>query len=257
MRFVDGNGIEVKNVDTSREDLSGTAISSLALITDQTTFYNDGDIANNNTEEFAAATNKYVYKSVSAVNSSDEDITVLEAGAIVTIVYDKYAKRTYTVKAVDDKETVLEEIAAGYVYTDNISVTVNTPWYVLYNNTLYNLNGNSTTFNVERNSYVKTLEYTITDKTNVVFYSEGEDLAGVTKVTNSIASKKGIARIPNETTYTNLGAGSYTVYVRAHSGNSSGGTAFFKVGDVTFAQKSFAGGTNNQDFNGSVAIVRG
>ncbi len=230
-------GVEIKDESTGRVgDVGATPVLEAS---DMATFYSvDGS-------------KKYVYASDDASTT-----TIADGGTtVVTVNFTTYEKRTYTLNAVDNSSNVLGELATGYVYADAPSATVNIPWYVLYGGTLYNKDGNSTTFDVESDGQTSTVEYTITDKTNVVFYSEGEDLTGVTKVTNNIASKKGIARIPNETTYANLGAGSYTVYVRAHSGNGSGGTAIFKTGDVEFARKNFAGSTNNQDFNASFALL--
>lgn len=230
-------GVEIKDESTGRiGDVGATPVLEAG---DMETFYS------------ADGSKKYVYASDDASTT-----TIADGGTtVVTVNFTTYEKRTYTLNAVDNSSTVLGELATGYVYADAPSATVNIPWYVLYGGTLYNKDGNSTTFDVESDGQISTVEYTITDKTNVVFYSEGEDLTGVTKVTNNSASKKGIARIPNETTYANLGAGSYTVYVRAHSGNSSGGTAIFKTGDVEFARKTFAGSTNNQDFNANFALL--
>ena len=230
-------GVEIKDESTGRVgDVGATPVLEAS---DMETFYS------------ADGSKKYVYA------SDDASTTTIEDGGVtvVTVNFTAYEKRTYTLNAVDNEETVLGELATGYVYADAPSVTVNIPWYVLYGGTLYNKDGNSTTFDVTTNAQTSTVEYTITDITNVVFYSEGEDLTDVTKVTNNVASKKGIARIPNETTYANLGAGSYTVYVRAHSNNNSGGTAIFKTGDVEFARKTFAGSKNNQDFNANFALL--
>lgn len=230
-------GVEIKDESTGR--VGDVGDHPVLEAGDMETFYsNDGS-------------KKYVYA------SDDASTTVIADGGttVVTVNFTTYEKRNYTLNAVDNEQTVLGELATGFVYADAISTTVNTPWYVLYNGTLYNRNGNSTTFDVESNGQTTKLEYTATAITDVVFYAEGENLDGVTKVTNSIASNKGIARIPNETTFTTLGAGTYTVYIRAHAGNASGGTAIFKTGDVEFARKSFAGSTNNQDFNASFALL--
>ena len=230
-------GVEIKDASTGRVgDVGATPVLEAS---DTETFYS------------ADGSKKYVYASDNASTT-----TIVDGGTTeVTVNFTTYEKRTYTLNAVDNSSNVLGELATGYVYADAPSATVDIPWYVLYGGTLYNKDGNSTSFDVESDGQISTVEYTITDKTGVVFYSEGEDLAGVTKVANNIASKKGIARIPTETTYANLGVGSYTVYVRAHSGNTSGGTAIFKTGDVEFARKTFAGSINNQDFNANFALL--
>ncbi len=193
---------------------------------------------------------KYVYA------SDDASSTIIAAeGTVVTVNFTAYEKRTYTINAVDAGSNVLGELATGYVYADDTDITISTPWYVAYNGTLYNRNGNSADFDITSNGQVSTLEYTATETTNVVYYSEGESITGCTgTVTNGAASNRAIGRFANEITYTTLGAGSYTVYIRVHSGNNSGGTAIFKLGDVEFASKTFNKG-NNQTFQTDFALT--
>ncbi len=208
------------------------------------------------TETFYSAdgSKKYIYASDDASTT-----TIVDGGTtVVTVNFAEYEKRTYTLNAVDkaNNETVLSELGTGYVYADAPSVTINTPWYILYSGTLYNVNGNSTTFNVESNGFVKTLEYTATDITNVAYYSEGENMANRTHaITYSVASNKGIARFTDgDAVFTSLGVGSYHLYARVHVGNTNGGTLTLKAGETTFASKTFGNG-NNQSLEADFALT--
>lgn len=181
LKFQDTEGNTVKADDTSRSALAGTAISTLATTADKTTFYNDGDIANNNTVEFAGATNKYVFKSISAVTSSSDDTPVDEvtaAGNVVTIVYDKYNKYNYTIKqklgTADatslQSNSLWQDQTLTYYYTvcvkdgDDYYVTeknVSTPYFGVV---------------VTKDNANPVINYTQDDR--IVYYVESEDMAG-------------------------------------------------------------------------------
>ena len=219
VKFVDGNGTAVKADDTSREALAGTAVSDLASPADMTTFYNDGDIANNNTEEFAGATNKYVYKSVSAVNSSSEAITELEAGAVVTIVYDKYVKYNYAVKQ-KLGDAAATDVATGSLW-DNETYTYYFPKGVKSGDDYYftEANGSSPYFGgtLTKDATTVTINYTLDP--SVVFYSEGEDLDSKTgtygyDAINCASGSSGVLNNADGNLITSLSAGIYTITAR-------------------------------------------
>ena len=217
--FVDGNGTKVKVDDTSRIFPEGTSISDLATPTDMTTFYNDGDIANNTTVEFAGATNKYVYKSISAVNSSEEAITELEAGAIVTIVYDRYNKYNYAVKqklgdaAATDKETGTLWEDQTYSYYFPVGVKDGDDYYFT------EANGSSPYYKGTLTSAQPTVTINYTLDPMVVFYAEGEDLASKTGefayYPDLMADGScGVLNSNDGNLITNLSAGIYTITAR-------------------------------------------
>lgn len=217
--FVDGNGTKVKVDDASRQFPEGTTISALATATDMTTFYNDGDIANNTTVEFAGATNKYVYKSISAVNSSEEAITELEAGAIVTIVYDRYNKYNYAVKqklgdaAATDKETGTLWEDQTYSYYFPVGVEESGDYYFT------EANGSSPYYKGTLTSAQPTVTINYTLDPMVVFYAEGEDLASKTGVfayyPDLMANGScGVLNAEGGNLVANLTAGIYTITAR-------------------------------------------
>lgn len=219
VKFIDGNGTAVKEDDTSREAVAGTAISDLASLTDRATFYNDGDIANNAADDFAGATNKYNYKSISATNSSLEAITELEAGAIVTIVYDKYNKYEYAVKQkLGDAEATDKE--TGTLWGDE-EFSCYFPKGIKSGDDYYFTEANSSSpyfkATVTAANPTKTINYTL-DPT-VVFYSEGEDLASKTAEYTHFASdmangSSGVLNGEDGNLITSLSAGIYTITAR-------------------------------------------
>lgn len=180
LKFVDANGTAVKGNETSRTALPGTGISALATTADQTTFYNDGDIANNTTTEFPEATNKYVYKSVSAVTSSVDEtpITELVDGAVVTIVYDKYNKYDYTIsqKLGTNAPTSLqsgtkwEDQTVRYYYP--VCVKSGDDYYVTTKNVAEPYFG----VTVTSENATHTINYTLDNR--IVYYAESENMEG-------------------------------------------------------------------------------
>lgn len=219
VKFVDGDGNKVKEDDTTREFPEGTAISELASSTDKAIFYNDGDIANNAADEFVGATNKYKYKSVSAVNSSSEAITELEAGAIVTIVYDKYNKYDYAVKQkIGDADATDKE--TGTLWGDE-EFSCYFPKGVKSGDDYYFTEANASSpyfkATVTAANPTKTINYAI-DPT-VAFYSEGEDLASKTAEYTHFASdmangSSGVLNGEDGNLITSLSAGIYTITAR-------------------------------------------
>jgi len=237
VKFVDGNGTKVKDDVTDRESVAGTAISTLATSDDQTTFYNDGDITNNNTVEFVGATNKYVYRSISAVNSSEEAITELEAGAIVTVVYDKYNKYDYAVKqklgaaAATDKETGTLWGDQTYSYYFPVGVEESGDYYFT------EANGSSPYFRGTLTSAAPTETINYTLDPTVVFYSEGEDIESKTDTythyPNLMANGScGVLNDVDGNLITNLPAGIYTITARTVGRGDGGRTIYFYKSSV-------------------------
>ena len=234
VKFVDGNGNTVKADDTSRESLAGTAISDLASLTDKATFYNDDDIANNAVDEFVGATNKYNYRSISAVNSSLETITELEAGAIVTIVYDKYNKYDYAVKQkLGDAEATDKE--TGTLWGDE-EFSCYFPKGIKSGDDYYFTDADASfpyfKATVTAANPTKTINYTI--EPSVVFYSEGEDLESKTGTFGAYASISangscGVLNDENGNLVTSLSAGIYTITARtAGRGDGNRNIYFYK-----------------------------
>ena len=239
IEFKDGEGNSVKSDDTSRTALPGTSISDLATSADKTTFFNDGTITNNNTTEFEGATNKYVYSSVSAVNSSNETINELEAGATVTIVYTKYNKYTYTIKQKigDNDATTLQSntIWGDETYTHYYPVGVKSGDDYYFTT----INGSSPYFSITAtiDNPEPIISYTI-DPT-VAFYSEGEDLDSKTSTytyfsTDMANGSSGVLNGDDGNLITSLGTGIYTIEARTIGrGNDDSHKIYFYKGSVS------------------------
>lgn len=224
VKFQDTAGNTIKADDTSRSALAGTAISTLATTADKTTFYNDGVIANNNTVEFAGATNKYVFKSVSAVTSSSDETPVDEvaaAGHIVTIVYDKYNKYNYDIKQ------KLGTAAATSLQSNSLwqdqTLTYYYPVCVKSGGDYYVTEKKNTTpyfgVVVTKDNTNPVINYT--EDSRIVYYVESDDMAGSRYGASQAASYSSGGKSWCSDASTNsylatswtLGAGSYDIEV--------------------------------------------
>lgn len=237
VKFKDTEGNTLKSDDTSREAVIGTEITSLATSADKTTFYNDGDIANNSVEDFVGAANKYVYKSVSAVNSSEESIDELEEGAIVTIVYDEYHKYDYAVKqklgdaAATDRTTGTLWGDQTFSYYFPVGVQDGSDYYFT------EPNGSSPYFRGTLTSAVPTVTINYTLDPTVVFYSEGEDLASKTGTYGHYPDlmangQCGVLNADEGNLVTSLSAGTYTITARTVGRGDSDRHIYFYKGSV-------------------------
>ena len=242
VKFEDTEGNPVKLDDTSRETAEGTGISALATSDDKTTFYNDGNIANNSTSDFAGATNKYVYKSVSAVNSSDEPIDELEEDAIVTVVYDLYNKYDYAVKQkLGDGEATNRE--TGTLWEDQTH-TYYFPKGVKSGNDYYftEANPSSPYFRGTLTSAVPTVTINYTLDPTVAFYSEGEELESKTGTYGHYPDLMangscGVLNNGDGNLVANLPAGVYTITARVVGRGDGGRNIIFYKGSVDDANK--------------------
>ena len=232
VQFVDGDGNAVKADDTTREALAGVSVSYLATTADKTTFYNDGDIANNNTTEFAAATNKYVFNNVSAVTSSTDDtpVTELVDGAVITIVYDKYNKYNYAVKQkLGDAEAT--DRATGTLWGDQ-TYRYYFPKGIKSGDNYYftTINAASPYFggDVTVDNPNPVINYVL--ESNIAYYSEGEDIetkAGTfTNFKSDMAN--GSCGAYSNATMTTLGAGTYQITARCVGRKSDRFVDFYK-----------------------------
>ena len=177
VKFVDGDGNKVKEDVTDRTAAPGTGIAALATAADQTTFYNDGDIENN-TDSETGMTNKYVYSSVSAKNSSNGVITELEADATVTIVYTKYTKYDYTMKQKLGTADATD-LHTGSLWGDQ-TVTYYYPVCVKDGDNYYvtDANGSTPSFGqvISLSNANPVINYTLDER--IVYYAEAETMGG-------------------------------------------------------------------------------
>lgn len=129
---------------------------------DKSTFYNED------------GTKKYIYVSDDAASK-----TIAEDGStVVTIQFSEAAKYNYTVNSNIEGYSV-----NGSVF-ENESAKVAFPQYILKDGVLYEANAinkeYNLTFAVNEDNTVKTINYTKTSINNVAYYSEGENIEGLT-----------------------------------------------------------------------------
>ena len=213
VHFVDGDGATVK-ADEVRNGEVGSTVN--ANSTDKADYY--------------SGNYKYVY-----ANDGDGVEVLNDGSAELTVTYTKYAKYNYTVNAIDAGENILAELATGYIYTDANTATTSLPWYVLYNGTLYYQNQNSNTTSITSNNQVINITYA-SNTSNVVYYTEGENISGGTGITSSYNSNKASARALSNAKITTLQPGKYQIYSCFVVGNGTLGDTYctnpFTVGET-------------------------
>lgn len=184
-------------------------------------------------ENFTQGGKRYIY-----VSDDAEGKTVADGGtAVVNITMREGAEYNYTVNAVDGDANVFQKLAEGSVFEDVADITVNTPWYMLKNGTLYYQNSNQKAFTVESNGQVFTVTYAATETTNVVYYSEAENISGGDSFGSNINSNHAIGRFQSATKFFTLAPGKYKIYTRANVGNGNSGDDYQNI--------TFSDGTNN------------
>ena len=203
VHFVDGDGATVK-ADVTRSGEVGATVNANSA--DKEDYYN-GDY-------------KYVYA------SDGDGVKVKSDGsAELTVTYTKYAKYNYTVNAIDASNTILAELATGYVYADANSATTNIPYYVLYNGTLYYQSSNSNTTSIASDNQVVNITYA-SNTNDVVFYTEGENISGGIKISHANSSNGAAARALSNAKFATLDAGIYKIVARFIVGNGTSGETY-------------------------------
>lgn len=175
-----------------------------------------------------------------ASNSNGSTIIVVTAHngttqAEYTINYSTSAAPayTYTVNAVDGSSNVLATIATG----EASSAVVAYPEYILKNGVLYGITKNGSgdwfrkTVNPNTANFVENITYSVTQVSNVVFYIDGEDIAGWSKANNTQRASKGQMGYGTKTEVTTLAPGTYIIGARGVNGNNATRNAIFTVGD--------------------------
>ena len=188
------------------------------------------------------------------LKSNNSPITTVADAAsnIITLVFKEASIFSYTVKGVDASSNELGTISSGSYTEGSAAVSVAYPRWILSGTTLYSsATGTvtySTSFTPDADSYVKNITYNSGTVENVVFYTEGEDVAGATVGNNAARASKGkMGYTANSETYlsaTTLAPGKYQIYMRTQNGNNDARAYNFKVGENIVFTGSFANGTN-------------
>ncbi len=168
---------------------------------------------------------------------------------------------SYTVRGLDGSSNVLNASLASGSVTEGDAVTVSFPRYILSGTTLYCQNSGavsySTTFTPDADEYVEDITYSNSTVSNVVFYTEGEDVSGATAGTNVRASVGKMGYTGSSSTYldvTTLAPGKYIIYMRGQNGNSAERAYSFMVGDTEVFSGSIANGTNQDAYSDEFTV---
>lgn len=187
------NEIKTKETRTSIVNTNPT-ISDL----DKSSFYNED------------GTKKYIYVSDDAASK-----TIAEDGStVVTIQFREAAKYNYTVNS------NIEGYSVNGTVFENENAKVAFPQYILKDGVLYETNKIDNrkefnwTFAVNEDNTVKTLNYKETSINNVAYYSEGENIDGLTIINSgnsAIRSSNSASAYAKDAdvVFTNLPAGKY------------------------------------------------
>lgn len=176
-------------------------------------------------------------------------LTVVSKGSTLDVNMRLAGSFNYTAYAKAGETTI--QLASGSTF-EGESIIVPYSQYMLDGNKLYKGPQGSNdwyrrSFAVTSNNYEETITYS-EPIDNVLFYTEGENIPGISGASNATrASKGGMGYTANSNTYVNvavLSAGHYTIYARGLNGNSATRTANFKVGDKVVYTFEIPNGTN-------------
>lgn len=166
---------------------------------------------------------------------------VSASGNAFTVSVREAATYAYTAKATIGENEYAIASGSGY---EGETVKVAYPRYINVDGTLYQKNVINKEYNYslaldEDNKVVNFTDYAATDITDVAFYSEAEDIAGLTAVTSGNAairsSQSAVAYAGADTVITNLPAGKYVVHGVLYAPGSTAGNLSFALGSNGFA----------------------
>ena len=219
IKYVDGDGNEIKTAETRTGQVGGAITLTTA---DKANFF----ISDN--------TKKYIYASDDA-----SEKTIAEDGKTeVTVKFREAATWSYTVNAVDGDGATLKQIGTGS-YFEGEKVSVPYDEYINVEGTLYKSSAENSSFKkgveLTEDNITATVKYSASDISDVVYYSEGEDIEGASVVNsgNADARCSGAAAGYSATDlkFVTLPAGTYKINAVVYSPTSAGGSFSIKNGD--------------------------
>ena len=241
IKYVDGDGNEIKTAETRTGQVGGAITLTTA---DKANFFTSDN------------TKKYIYASDDA-----SEKTIAEDGKTeVTVKFREAATWSYTVNAVDGNSTTLKQIGTGS-YFEGEKVSVPYDEYINVEGTLYKSSAESSSFKkgveLTEDNITATVKYSASDISDVVYYSEGEDIEGASVVNsgNADARCSGAAAGYSATDlkFVTLPAGTYKINAVVYSPTSAGGSFSIKNGDEVVY--SFESGNANRTAVSSDNIV--
>ena len=235
VRFVDAtSGNELKEPVIHEGALIGSSAS--ASDDEKKAFKNDSN------------TKKYIYVTEGSTSEIANLVSNSESN-IITLKFREAETWTYTLNAIYG-ETLLGTLETGSVFEgDSKYVTARN--YYLSESTLVQASFSDRSYNTEikptENNYVKTINYTATDKTNVVFFSEAEDIVSLTPITSNylperFSGGKGAYAAESDKVITTLQPGKYRLAAHV-MGTQSACTFTFKAGEQTVWERTTDSGS--------------
>ncbi|MBQ8487431.1 MAG: hypothetical protein IJ533_07275 [Prevotella sp.] len=196
---------------------------------------------------------KYIYKSG---NESPIILVADEDANVITLVFREAASYSYTVNAIDAEENVLKQLASTTGFEGDV-LSFGYPTYVLNGGKLWNCGATNSSykksFTLDADNKVFTIEYASTDIDNVVFYTEAEDVTGMTAYRGGNAdarsSQAAIGFAAEDVVFTTLPAGKYKLTFVQYKSTSGDGTMTFKVGDYEFSQTTASSNWTSKTFD--------
>ena len=173
-----------------------------------------------------------------AADGATTSFTVNSDNQTFEVALRKAAEYDYTVTS-----NLNTTIASGKSIEGD-AVTVGYPRYINNNGTLYTKATTNSQYRIsftpDANNYSKTLEYTATQTNNVVYYSEAENIEGLTVNTSgnvAIRASNALAALANiDTIITTLPAGKYIIHAGVFSSaNNPSYTIKFTAGSQTLS----------------------
>lgn len=201
-------------------------------------------------ESFFYNEKKYDYVSDNAAPLTTDDTEII-------VVCKEADKCAYTINAVksDDHTQIIKQITTGTVYAGE-SVVVPYPKYVLSGGTLFEKGVNNKeyrqTVTISSENPTVAFPYTATTITDVVYFSEAEDIPGATPTTagNNMqirSSNASCGYVTEDVILANLPAGIYAATMVCYSNSSGGAIQKFTFGTTGY-DASISGSSNWSEF---------
>ena len=173
----------VKYVDEAGNEIAEAAVYDIVT----------GEVASIADENKVAIYNadrskKYVY-----VSCDKESVTTVADGAlnVITATFREAATYSYTVNGVDGEGNVLKVLAASSNF-EGESITVPYNQYILVDDVLYSASANNKEYNTKitlsSDEQVSAITYSASSISDVVYFSEAEEIEGMTTTTGGNAN---------------------------------------------------------------------
>ena len=234
------------------------AITEFYIKNGETTVADYSGLTSDN-NSFPAATNydAVILKAVAgATSGSQQTKTYIKS---ITVKEETQSVYSYMLNAVNSSSQVLKTLATGTCMTGS-SVSLDYPSHININGTLYTTTALSdgskqyrVTFTPDADAYTKTITYTSSATTDVVYLVEAEEISGASKCTNGGNSTRcsgGATAYMSNAKLITLPKGSYKATVYNYNSSSTSRTVTINDGsDNVYSQSHGNGRTNaSQEF---------